>query len=256
MKLRPIVDQTNTCYYNAGKVLASNLQPLADNKYTLKNFQLFPDILSNIPHRSPDEEDVSYGVESLFTNLPIDKTIDYICKQIYDKKLTPMCSKAIFVKLLKKVITECIFSANGRLYKQTDGAAMGGPLSVVFSDCFLNEMEEQLVAPASPIFYIRYVDDTFVRKKRNVEDKLFKALDAFHSNIKLTIEENSSNFLDTLFPSNKDGFYSFQVVNKSSKLSFHFLSQVQYKRSVVMGELHRAKAIGSDFDFEMKRIKS
>ena len=121
---------------------------------------------------------------------------------------------------------------------------------------FLNEMEKQLVTPASPIFYIRYVDDTFVRRKKNEEDILFKASNAFHPNSKLTIEENPSKY--TLLPNNKDGFYRFNVVNKSSKLSFNFSSQVplQYKKSVIMGELHRAKAIASVFDFEMNRIKS
>ena len=119
-------------------------------------------------------------------------------------------------------------------------------------------MEEQLVAPVSTIFYIRIVDDTFVRRKRNVEDKLFKALNAFRPNVKLTIEKNPSKFLDTQLLNNKDGSYSFQVVNKHSKLPFHFSLQVllQYKRSVVMGELNRENAIGSDFDFKMKRIKS
>ena len=131
---------------------------------------------------------------------------------------------------------------------------MRGPLSVVFFGCFLNIMGKQLVTPASPIFYIRYVDDTFIRRKKNEENKLFESLNAFHPNIKLTIEENPSKLLDTLLLNNKDGSYSFQVVNKSSKLSFHCSSQVplQYKRSVIMGVLHRAKA---NFDFEINRIK-
>ena len=118
-----------------------------------------------------------------------------------------MCSKAIFVKLLKKVTTESFFSANGRLYKQIDGVAIGGSLLVVFSGCFLNNMEVRLVAPASPILYIIYLENTFIRKKKNVEDKLCKALNAFHPNIKLTIEENPSKFLDTQL--HKDGFYRF-----------------------------------------------
>ena len=29
-----------------------------------------------------DEEDVSYDVESLFTNIPINETIDFICDEI------------------------------------------------------------------------------------------------------------------------------------------------------------------------------
>ena len=117
-------------------------------------------------------------------------------------------------------------------------------------------MEEKLVSPASLIFYICYVDDTFVRRKKNLENKLFKVLNTFHRIIKLTLEENPTKFLDTHLTSRKNGSYFFQVVNKSSKLPFHFSSQIplQYKRSVITGELHRAKAIGSDFDHEKDRI--
>ena len=37
---------------------------------------------------------------------------------------------------------------------------MGGPVSVVFSDIFMCKMEEDVVVPAEPIFYKRYVDET------------------------------------------------------------------------------------------------
>ena len=77
--------------------------------------------------------------------------------------------------------------------------------------------------------------------KKKVEDKLFIALNTFHPNINLTLEENPTKFLDTRLTSRKNGSYTFQVVNKSSKLPFHFFSQVPllYKRSVITGKLHR-----------------
>ena len=41
LKLRPIVDQTGTCYYNAGKILAEYLKPLSILKTaSLKTFFL------------------------------------------------------------------------------------------------------------------------------------------------------------------------------------------------------------------------
>ena len=55
-----------------------------------------------------DEEDVSYDAESLFTNIPIEETVNYITEQIYvHKNLTPICSKLIFRRLLIKLATEC-----------------------------------------------------------------------------------------------------------------------------------------------------
>ena len=47
--MRPIIDQINTRYYNVVEVLASYLQPLAENKYTLSNTQFFPKILTSRP---------------------------------------------------------------------------------------------------------------------------------------------------------------------------------------------------------------
>ena len=44
---------------------------------------------------------------------------------------------------------------------------MGGPISVVFSDIFMCKMDLDVVAPAKPIFYKRYVDDTYMRRKKN-----------------------------------------------------------------------------------------
>ena len=84
---------------------------------------------------SEDEEGVSYDVESLFTNIPIKDTIDFICEEIYvHKKLEPICKKSIFKKLLYKLTTECKFSATGKLQKQVDGVSVGVTLSVILPD--------------------------------------------------------------------------------------------------------------------------
>ena len=49
-------------------------------------------MLSIFPPLLDDEEDLSYDVESLFTNIPIKDTIKYIIEQIYThKKLKPIC---------------------------------------------------------------------------------------------------------------------------------------------------------------------
>ena len=90
----------------------------------------------------------------------------------------------------------CIFS-NNRLIKQIDGCAVGGPISVVFSDIYVSKMEEDIVTPMKPHFCKRYVDDTYIQRKKNELDSLFEKLNSYHPNIKLTIEKNSTNFLDT-----------------------------------------------------------
>ena len=40
------------------------------------------------------------------------------------------------------------------------------------------------------------MDDTYVRRKKSTKDELFEKLNTYHDNIKLTIEENLTRFLD------------------------------------------------------------
>ena len=101
------------------------------------NTQDFPSMLNHVP--ISEDEYVSYNVKSLFTNITIKDTIDFICEEIYvHKKLEPICKNSIFKKLLHKLAKECTFSATGKLRKQVDGVSMGGTLSVTLSDCFMN----------------------------------------------------------------------------------------------------------------------
>ena len=72
--------------------------------------------------KEQDEIMVSYDVNSLFTEIPLDETIDYVIDQIYNEgKLPPLMSKTIFKRLLERVTKGSVFSFNNKLYKQTDG---------------------------------------------------------------------------------------------------------------------------------------
>ena len=96
----------------------------------------------------PNEEHVSYDVESLFTSALIQKTIDYIIQEIYVKnKLPRIYSKLIFRRLLLKLTTENTFMFVSYFYKQTDGCLIGGPLSVIISDKYMTKTEREVVNP-------------------------------------------------------------------------------------------------------------
>ena len=258
LKFRPIIDQTGTYTYHASKVIAEYLKPLCQSDYRISDTQHFAYLAQNLPPLEEDEEDVSYDVDSLFTNIPIQDTIDYIVKEIYVKnKLKPICSKIIFTRLLKKLAMESTFIFNKKFYKQVNGCSMGGPLSVTFSDIFMNKMEQDIVAPLDPIFYRRYVDDIFVRRKLHCNDILFQRLNDYHPNIKLSIETNPTKFLDTKLILNSVRAYDTLVYRKSSKLPTPWTSKVpkRYKRNNILGDLHRSRRISSNFQQEVEVIR-
>ena len=102
-------------------------------------------------------------------------------------------------------------------------------------------MEEDIVIPADPTFYKRYVDDTYVRRKKHETDKLFIDLKSYHEIIKLTLEINRDKFLGTEIIRTDRGIKT-QVYNKTKNLPVHWSSKVsyKYKRNAITGELQRA----------------
>ena len=256
LKLRPIVSTCGTFYYETAKFLASYLMPLTDNEYNIKNTIDFADRLKERT-QSDDEILVSYDVSSLFTEVPLDDTFDYIIEEIYTKgKLQQLGSKLLFRRLLNHVTRNTVFSFNNRLYKQIDGCGMGNPLSPVLANIFMAKLEADVVRPSNPPFYYSYVDDCFSKREKNQPDHLFDLLNNYHPNIKFTCEENPDHFLDTAFH-NQNGTFNCKVYRKPGKLPIHWKSQTpkKWKRNCIIGALHRAKRISTNFYQEIKVIE-
>ncbi|XP_076045750.1 uncharacterized protein LOC143027993 [Oratosquilla oratoria] len=163
--IRPIISQIPTATYSIAKKLNELLTPYVPSTYAIASAPDFLEILRD----SPSNEDAiiaSLDVESLFTNVNVDQTIDFILKRVYHcDDTTPL---NIFEKSLRSLLEICTKEApftcpNGRMYKQIVGVAMGSPLGVLFANFFMGTIETELLAEARPSIYCRYVDDIFVR---------------------------------------------------------------------------------------------
>ena len=77
LPVRPIVSSIGTATYETSKYLAHLLAPLAKSQYTVDSTKEF---IRRIRDGSVDGEYdmVSFDVTSLFTNVPLDFTIDVI----------------------------------------------------------------------------------------------------------------------------------------------------------------------------------
>ena len=83
-------------------------------------------------------------------------------------------------------------------------------------------MEDDVVAPIKPLFYKRYVDDTYVRRKKKTKDELFEKLNMLHNNIKRMIEENWTKFLDTEIERHNSAIIP-KVYTRFKKFSVHII---------------------------------
>ena len=168
LKFRPVISQIVTYTNNAAKILWDFLKLVS--KWIQNQWNSFPSQLKEQP-LNEDEEYASYDVDSLFTNILVQEKIDYIIHRIYTKKKRPqICSKTIFRRLLLKVITECSFQLKQKLYKQTGGCSMEGPLSVTLADMHMIWTENDVVKLLKSLFYNWYVDDIYSRLKKNCTD--------------------------------------------------------------------------------------
>ena len=142
-------------------------------------------------------------------------------------------------------------------YKQIDGCAMGGLLSVTLADIWMTKMEHDIVKPTRPTFYKRYVDDIIYRRKKDKVDELFEALNLYHPKINLTIEIMPEKFLDTRIEIS-NGEVSTSVYRKDTKLPIPWSSKVpnRYKRNAITSDLNRAKRISSNFQAEKNAIRT
>ena len=163
--LRPILAAYNAPNFNLAKFLVPILKGLTSNPFTLLNSSMFiPQILS----QNTNSLMVSFDVSSLFTNVPLQETIDIILNKLFTSQDSVVngFNKVNFRKLLELAVMNTNFIFNGKLYKQVDGMAMGSPLGPTFANIFMCHLEEQFLSQCpdhfKPMFYRRYVDDTFV----------------------------------------------------------------------------------------------
>ena len=141
--LRPIISSIGTFSYKIAKYLAKILSPLAQNSHLLKNSNDFINRLNKLKLRNSYM--VSFDVESLLTNVPLDYTINLILERIYqDKELDILIPEHDLKRLLELCTKDNIFLFNGLLYQQIDGVAMGSPLGPLLANVFMSHVEKLL----------------------------------------------------------------------------------------------------------------
>ena len=79
--LRPIVSSIGAYNYNLAKYLSSLLVPLLPDKYSVKDSFSFVEELRSFDFN--DKFLISFDVESLFTNIPLNETIDIAVHLIF-----------------------------------------------------------------------------------------------------------------------------------------------------------------------------
>jgi len=191
---RPILSMTNAYNTNLAKWLDKLLKPFLPQKFVIKDtFDFVKDIKELVLPENTHM--VSFDVTSLFTNVPVSETIRFICNSIPISKIP--VSKSTLDKLLNIACKNIVFSFNSDIYVQHEGMCMGSNLGPTMAAYAMHMIESKL--KNMPLYYKRYVDDTFaIFKTREEADQFFDQLNRAHSEIKFTMEREENNSLTFL----------------------------------------------------------
>ena len=240
--------------YNILKTIFRFLIQLAltVNEFSVKDSFDAATRINNIPKDllESNHKFISFDVESLFTNVPISKTINIILKRIYDDKLiSTNLRKRTLKKLILDTCTKTAFTFNNKLYEQKDGVSMGSSLGPVLANIIMTELEEtiiqQLIENDVIKFYCRYVDDTLMVIEDKYIDFVHKKLNSFDKNLKFTVDlfdKETPHFLDLeLSP---DGLSIFRKdTNTGLYVNFNSYVPWSYRVSWIRSLVSRAHAI-------------
>ena len=254
---RPILSAIGTFNYNLSKYLVPILAPLTVNCHTVTDSFTWARELSTM--NSVNCTMASFDVKSLFTNIPLDETINICTDELYKGvEYVNGFSKSQFHRLLSLAAKDCYFIFDGLFYKQHDGVAMGSPLGPTLANAFLSYYEIKWLSDCpldfKPTVYKRYVDDTFLlfRSPDHIPQFL-EYLNSKHPNIEFTSEKENNNklsFLDISVEKNGGSFRT-SVYRKPTftGLTTKFSSSIpfQYKINLIATLVTRAYRICYDY---------
>ena len=265
---RPIIDTTNTPHYNVGKFLSRLLNPLTSNEFSLTDSFDAVNSIQNIPKHLFNEgyQFVSFDIQSLFTNVPLNRTIKIILDRIYDQNQIQTTLKK---RTLKKLISDCCsktaFSFGNEIYKQTDGVSMGSSLGPVLANIILTEFEktvvQELINCGTIKYYKRYVDDTLLLIKPSNIPALLKIFNKFDENLKFTVDkfpEGIVHFLDIKISVDGTDIYR-KDTHTGQYTHFSSFEPFQRKTAWIRSLFDRTSKICSStklFENQIKIIKS
>ena len=202
----------------------------------------------------------SFDIYSLYTNIPLNETIDIILTKLFDdpSSLFLGLTKSCFQKLLQISVLNNFFIFDNKLYRQKEGLAMGLPHSPAFANIFLCHHEQKWLdkSPVNfkPHFYRRYMDDTFLLfDNKDQATKFLNYLNSQHPNISFTSEYGNDfklSFLDTQIFKTDNKFHS-TVYRKNTfsglGLSYFSFCSFRFKINAIKSLLYRAFNVCSDY---------
>nr|XP_054755266.1 uncharacterized protein LOC129261230 [Lytechinus pictus] len=188
---------------------------------------------------------------SLFTNVPIEGACSMALQRMQSdptlaERTTLMPEQ--LAELLEFVFRSTYFLYRGSFYEQTEGAAMGSPVSAVVANIYMEGFEQNALpkcpSTCRPRVWKRYVDDTFIIVNRSETDSLLAYMNSQQPFIQFTLETEQGgklSFLDTLVQRHEGGKLSNSVYCKPTHTDQYIPFDSHHDKSVKKGLVRAAR---------------
>ena len=248
---RPIVASTNYLTTPASRLVDCILAPYLHSLPSyLKDSTDFIRAVSKLSV-TPGSYLITADVNSLYTNISITDcivAIDLFCRSVG-------CDyTALVTELSRFILTHNYFEADGVLYHQKWGLAMGTPFAVSAAVIYMAQLEDPLLSTRNLLFYRRFIDDIFFIWSGDLPElhSFLNRLNNLAPTIKLTwnISQREVIFLDMVVRVDQDNQLLSTVpfqkpLNRYLYIPFNSFHPSHSKRSFIKAELIRYVRLSS-----------
>ncbi len=247
--LRPVVATIQSPLYKLSQLIAKCLSKVvSESPYYLKDSWQFAKCVKGLKIPAGYKL-ISLDATSLFTNVPLDLSLQAIEKRWPKIQQHTFLTKNQFLEAVKTIVSESYFRYGDHYYLQIDGLAMGNSISGFLAHIVMEDLELKAFnkIPFLLPFYKRFVDDILTAIPKNQSETILKIFNSHHQRLKFTIEEeknNAINFLDLTLTRNTNGeittkWYQKEVASGRC-LNFMAHNPMTHKRNVASTMIDRA----------------
>ena len=212
------------------------------------------DFVSKIKGAKLNNSDMftSLHVSSLFTNFTCElviKSLEKRARLIQRKCKIPFDE---IIRCTRFLFDNTFFVFNEKFYQQINGCPMGSPISALFADIVIEDLEIECLNKLKKehkckiTHYYRYVDDTFLIIDKQYLDSALMVFNNYDKNLSFTDElekDGCLNFLDVTVHKDKNeistNWYRKEIASERI-LHFYSAHPIHHKKNIVYNLTDRA----------------